>query len=452
MSDTDGYEDTMFGGHVEPSHDTGFTTPSTVGVLKVGKTEYAIGLFWDKVEEGSKIAQAAREKAAQINADFFCVRASTVTQFGLGERRLGHRANMPSLAAHIANNRTGQFLALFEITGGYYILGVRHDGINSQLERHVADRQEAAELFEEFSVMAWDEKFAPESFGWPDTTQLRLEDALVGRAPVRLKEVNRRSSFVKIAAIAVLIGVGIMGKIYYDKLRADAQASEALQAQIDAARTTIFPNSKPEVVVPPMPWENVTAGAAMLDLCVKQINKFPLDIPGWNVTGFTCQYPNDPVGVAVLARNGVLGVRGGPVTWIKDYVNPAGYKPELVTSSNGSADQVSVQWMLYDAGQAPKYTADQTTISMSKVRDALLMLMENRMTPVTFGSTDATEFWRGTTFEFSTNNDPRDYLDIISLIPGVIIDEMTYTLGDKTWKVKGKAYEQLPLPVNAKKQ
>jgi hypothetical protein len=124
----------------------------------------------------------------------------------------------------------------------------------------------------------------------------------------------------------------------------------------------------------------------------------------------------------------------------------------VVTSPNGSSDQVSAQWMLYKPGAAPKYTADQFTLSVGKVRDAILKLMESRNTTVSFGATDTNEFWRGTTFEFSTKTDPRDYRDIISLIPGVIIDDMTYTLSDKTWKVRGKSYEQLPLPVNAKKQ
>ncbi len=452
MSDTGGFDENLFGDQVGASQDANFPPASTVGALKIGKTEYAVGLFWDKAQDGTKIDKAAREKAAQINADFYAVRSATVTQFGLGERSLGHSANMPSLAAHVANSRTGQFLALFEVPGGYYILGVRHDGINPQLERYIADRQEATVLFEDFSPLNWDEKFAPESFGWPDTVPLRIEDALIGRPPVRLKEVKRHSSVVKLGAIGLLIGVGILGKVYWDKTQADADFQRSLQEQMEQAKNAVLPNNEPKIEVPRPPWENKVAGAAMLDLCVRQVGKFPLDIPGWNVTGFTCQNPDDPVGVAAFTRYGALGKRGGPVTWIMNFVNPEGYKPSLVTSGNGSSDQVSAQWMLYKAGEAPKYTADQTTISIGKIREALLKLMENRMTTVQFGvPPEANDFYRGTTFEFSTKADPRDYLDIISLIPGVIIDEMTYTLSDKTWKVKGKAYEQLPLPVNAKK-
>lgn len=452
MKDTEGFDDAMFGGQTEPVHPA-FGLASQVGVLKIKKTEYAVGLIWDKADEPSKAAQAAREKAGAINADFFCVRSSGVTQFGLGERRLGHRANMPSLAAHIANNRTGQFLALFEVNGGFYILGVRHDGINSQLERHIVDRQEAAELFEEFSVLAWDEKIAPESFGWPDTTSLRIEEVLSGRPPIRLKEVNRRGNFAKIGLILLLVVGGIGGYQYYQKLQADAEAAANLKKQFEDATNNLPFNKKEEIPIPEMPWTNVTAGAAMLDKCVKQIMEFPLDIPGWKVTGFTCGNPADPVGAVALNRNGVLGNGGGPINWIKPFATPKSYTPELVPSANGSSDQVSLQWMLYEPGQAPRYTADQPTLSVIKVRDALLKSMEQRMIPVTFGQTsDVSQFWQGTTFDFATKVDPRNFLDVISLIPGVIIEEMTFTLDDKTWKIRGKAYEQLPLPVNAKKQ
>lgn len=450
MSDTDEFDDNVFSQADETRMASSFGSGSTTGVIKVKKTEYAIGLIWETVSDAATAAQTARDRAG--NADFFCVRSGTVTQFGLGERKLGHRVNMPSLAAHVAANRAGQFLALFEVANGYYILAVRHDGINSQLERHIADRHEAVELFEEYSGLDWDEKIAPESFGWPDTTILRLEDCLSGRAPVRLKEVKRKSNVVKLGGLAILVIAGIIGYQVYNKTVADAENARILKEQFDKATKNVPGMKKEEVVVPPPPWERKVAGAPMLNLCVEQILEFPLDIPAWNVTGFTCSNPVDPIAVALISRDKELGDGGGPITWIKNFATPKSYTPELVPDGNGSNNQVSMQWMLYAPGKAPKYAADQVVLPVAKVRQNLLSLFEQRMVPIRFGSFSKNDFYAEMSFEFETHFDPRNFLDIIARVPGVVIENVAYTLADNNWKIKGKTYEQLPLPANAKRQ
>ncbi len=427
----------------------GGNTPAAVvaskGTLKVKGTNYAVGLYWEGVEDSSDAAKHARERAD--NADFYCVyKAPNKVQVGFANRSQGHKSNMPSLATHIASGRTGRFLALFAVEGGFYILGVREDGINPLLERFVGSREEAMDIFEDAKADNWDEMIAPNAFGWKDTSEIHIDDCIRGRPPVRLKDIKRSGSLVKILAVALIVVVGIFGFQYWQQLGAEEQAR--LQAEADArlaaTADAILPGQQQKVEIPEAPWVNQTLGSHFLKKCVDDIMEFPLDVPGWKVTNFICENPMTPVAAAVLTRD-ALGSGGGPINWIEPYVKTKGYAPTVLQNTTGSNDTISAQWELFN-GDAPKVPIDQKTVPVNQVKTKLVQIMESRFTPVLTSTTAIGDFYMGLDFSFETNLDPRGYLDVLAAIPGAVIEGVEFDLETNIWKIKGKSYEQLPLP------
>lgn len=438
----DAFNDNGFG--LEDSGTPQFSPEITRGTVQVNKQTYAIGLYWEGVGDNDAAAHA-RERAD--NADFYCVyKAPLKTQVGFGNRAQGHKSNLPSLAIHLASGRVGKFLALFDLGDGFYILGVRDDGINPMLERFVATREEAMDLYEDAKGDLWDEMIAPNSFGWKDTTELHIDDCLKGRAPARLKEINRRGHILKIVLGLAIIGVSIFGFQLWEKQSAEEQARilAELEAKAAASKDAITPGQK-KVEIPEAPWVNKTMGSHFLKKCVEDVMEFPLDVPGWKVRQFICENPLVPTVAAVLMRDG-LGRGGAPINWIAPFVKTSGYTPNVLQNSNGSSDMISAQWQMF-ADQAPKVPLDQETIPVAQVKTKLVQIMEERFTPVTTSAANIDDFYRGLTFEFETTLDPRGYLDVISAIPGSVIQTAEYDLETKIWKIKGNSYEQLPPPV-----
>lgn len=424
------------------------TSVASRGTVKVKKAVYAVGLYWESVDDPSEAVKTARERASNNNSDFFSVFNSTsTTQIGFGQKSQGHKASMPVLAAHVLKGRKDKVLALFDLEdGSFYILGHREDGINPLLERVLGSRDEALDLFEDAKGQDWDELIAPDSFGWSDTIEIKLADALKGRPPVRLRNVNKSSNIIKFGVLGVIVLVGVLGLQKYNQMVEDQRIQQEWADKMAAAKNAVLPGQK-EVKVPAPPWEAKVMGPHFLKNCVEDVKEFPLDIPGWNPTDFACKLVGNTPTVAAVLKRGKLGEAGGPITWIEPYVTTKRYKGVVSPSAAGSNDTVSVQWNIE---KLPTIPLDVKTISVGKVKSALLTVMEARMTEVHF-SLAADQFYRTLSFDFSTKLDPRDFIDVVSAIPGSVIDEMNFNIDTNTWKIKGKAYEQLPLPTNIKK-
>ena len=105
------------------------------GVLKISGKDYAVGLFWNSASDAA--AAAAEAKAAARNpgldADFYTVRGEIMPQYGLGYKDSGHKAGMPSLAAHLNNAVEGNWIGVFTYADNYYLVAVRDDAISSRL-------------------------------------------------------------------------------------------------------------------------------------------------------------------------------------------------------------------------------------------------------------------------------------------------------------------------------
>jgi len=415
---------------------------SGVGVVRILKRDYAVGLQWNGVEQPAKAAAEARQLVATHykDANFFCIKLGGTPQIGLGFKAQGHRAGMPSLAAHVAMAKGGSWIGLFEVPEGYYLVAVRDEGILSECDLFFNDADAARDTFERFQNQSdWTEAIAPEDFGIPGTTPGKIEDLLLGRPSVRLRDVSRSSNLIKVALGASVIGGLILGVMFYLDSVEEERQWEIAQELARQAQNVVSPQEE-EIVIPPMPWESQPLGTHVLRACFESIQKFPLDIPGWEVKEFFCE---GRTAAAAVDRAGPLGEGGGSINWVKLQVEKEGFAPSVIPPAEGSGQRVSVQWALEGV---PNIPVDLDTAPVAKMKAAMLAAMEERFTAVTFSQADSNDFWQGFTFRFTTSENPLGFLDVLGALPGVILDRIRYDLEQNEWTLEGRAYEQLPLP------
>jgi len=414
---------------------------SGVGVVRVGKRDYAVGLYWNSVTVSSEAAKEARAMAGsdRVGADFYCIRSGATPQFGLGFRSAGHKSSMPSLAAHLASVKSGSWIGLFEVPGGFYLIAVRDDGILAECDRFIADSSVATDVFQDFLVQSeWGESIAPASLDIPGTKEVPIDGLIEGRPPARLTEVRRTGNFIRIGlAVALVGGVLIGGMSYMSSLEQERLEAE-FRAKLEQAQKLMRPDEK--VVVPPMPWEGKPLASAVLDECVREVKRFPTDIPGWNVTELICE--NGMI-AAALDRSAALGSGGGPVTWIKRFVSSDGFNPSIDFPPEGSGSRVRLQWPMK---ALPHIPVDLKTLKLFQVRRALVEVFESRMTMVNLQDADSNDFWKGMTFRFSTKAEPTGFADLIAALPGAIMTRIRLDVRNAEWHLEGKIYEQLPPP------
>ncbi|NTF17252.1 type 4b pilus protein PilO2 [Agrobacterium rubi] len=414
-----------------------------VGVIRVNKRDYAVGLQWNTLEDPSRGAEEARAYASMpsVMADFFGVRQSSSPQFALGFKSYGHKSNMPSLAAHAAREKGGSWLGLFEVAGGYYLLAVRDDAIISEFDRFYEDREAALRAFDEVRYMTWDETIAPASMKVDQTSSLTLDTLLAGKPPVKLGDVRKTSPIIKFCLLGFFaVGVFFAYSTYMEGVNQKALDEQAAElARQAASLVTQTPEEEP---IPEMPWVNLPQGAKLLEKCVGDVRQFRLSIPGWSVNDFFCS-SSSVSAAAAIDRKAMVGAGGGSVNWIRPYVEREGFKPSITFPPEGSGSRVRAEWPLADVPMIP---VDINTVKIRKIRESLLTVFEDRMTPIKFSDADSNLYWRGLAFDFETKIDPLAYSDILSAIPGLIVDDVTYSVKTNTWQVKGRAYEQLPLP------
>ncbi|MCZ7861254.1 type 4b pilus protein PilO2 [Agrobacterium salinitolerans] len=433
-----------------PAAGFGAAAPSALrGTVKIGKVEYAVDLQWETPQDPGKVVKEAREYGAgqSDRPDFFCVRKGVKTQYGLGYASIGHKTNLPSLAAHICQSKGSSFVALFEVDGGYYLLAVRDDAILSDAERFIDSLPEANEqLIRLTTQYDFPEVIAPQSLDIEGSREQSLESVLTGRVSVRLKDIKRSAGYIKlgvVAAIAVLVLVG--GKVYWDDLK-QAEIDADFAAQFNKATETVG-LTEPKIEIPAMPWDGQLMGVRVLEKCFEEIKKFPLDLPGWTVEGLDCKPSGENADIAAfVSRDKALEQGGMPITGAMRMVKHNGLEPQLSAGGNGSAGPFGFTWAV---GGIPKIPVDIATERKSVIISSLLQIMESRRTEVTFSPADSNEFWDGVNIEFKTSFSPLSFADVLGAVPGFMLDSLEYRVEDNVYTIKGKAYEQLPLPEKA---
>lgn len=276
----------------------------TYQYITVGRRKYAVGLLWQPMGVGYTPRNYARQLARGIDKKLNLY-TDYRAMIGLGARRGGMRAGMPSAAAGVVDafGEFSSFLAVFKVSGGYYLVAVRN-GVILEDKLFTDEAQARARYVALSQIPDWGAFFAPESWAMPRAVERRIEDILAGRNRGILHTISRaRANILSL----VLIGGFIFVLLYFFrtpiaqmvsprpqistinpelaaeyKRQIEAKNKE-LDAQFEVERN--IPAPPPPLV---MPYDHLPDVMARAQVCYQAIGFLMQPIPGWTQTAAEC--------------------------------------------------------------------------------------------------------------------------------------------------------------------
>lgn len=296
------------------------------GVVSVGGKAYAVGLYW-QVSDSPSAARAAKVAARQPGAfaDFYCVRSGNTKgrapQFGLGEQRLGHRWNMPSAAASLANRQPGSWAGVFVVPEGVWFIEVRDDLIAPEGDLVFADEAEAMGRLQEASARGGLEKiYAPASWAIPGAESRSLTSLLSGSGDARLRPVKLPPQVIKaivggviglvVLVVLIFVGLGIRERQRQAQMEEEQRIAQEMASKTAEQRRQEEERRKAEEEarrkaeeeararaqsqqVMQMPWyqrvwESAPRPLVWLAACRDTMDKVQVEPLGWTLGGVSC--------------------------------------------------------------------------------------------------------------------------------------------------------------------
>lgn len=457
----------------QPETATDVSEQTSKGVLKIDKTNYAVGLHWHTAEESGKAAKEARLAAKDDDqkADFFCVREADVSQYGLGRKDAGHKMGMPSLAAALAHGFTGNWLAAFSVAGGYYIAAMREGLILSDSDRFYVAEINAREEFEEFYFSTdWDDVIAPEGWG-DDEVQTRTIASLIdGATPPKLQVASATGIIIKGAfLLAVLGGLVYGGNYAWTMYRASlpqtsplaepeeppepqgptlAERREQLQEMLENVEDSVKPvlgieetDPEPETETPPdPPWFGKQNGVGTLISCTSDIKAVSMTVPGWDITRVSCGAGNVSLS---------LSKSGGTVPWAEHYFQSNGF-PNADFRSYAGTDSLSFR---YPASYVSGHAADLSTQPLDDIKKYLNYQFAEWGESISFDRDTAgmsqkqDRYYYATGYSVDSAIAPTEFAELFSRVPGLVVNTVRYSVADGRWSFSGAIYHTRDTPI-----
>lgn len=443
------------------------------GIVTIGGVKYATGLYWQPTASGS-IARAAREAAKQPGqpVEFYAAREGVkgirIAQFGLGAADMGHKINMPSIAASLANQQPGSWAGAFQVEQGFVVITVRDDLIDPEGDELFEDEAEAmSRLDEEITRGGLQKIYAPEGWAVPGADDAHISVLLSGRKDCRLKYIKPPVGII----LGVLSALVIAGTIYsvfglyqehVDQLqRHKQQLRSSERALTDRKNETrdenasvvanltseLAPKIKPEpkevlsfsksVWLEHLPkWQYAPEPSLWLKACRETFVDIPGVVLGWDLTQLKCEgsklivnYKRSTSEVAVYPENGAIDASGESLTVTYGL---AGLSPRETTRGNDEPEKE----LMSERFITTAYLNNNwpvASISRDKLDDPPF---DGRVKPDT---PPPPAKWLKRKFTMSIPYSPWGLDKNFEKIPGVVLHQLTYRSGQ--WELKGVIYE-----------
>lgn len=428
------------------------------GTLTIGKKTYAIGLTWNFADNSGRAKKEAKAAAKEDRGDFFCVRPGDIAQYGIGDKAMGHKAGMLALMDILCAHFEGNWLGVFEVGQLYYIAAARGGQILTACDKLYYDEADAREDFMALmSSSDWDHLMAPKRWGAPDTEDVNLRAIKLRSKGCKLVEVNPTGTVV-VALLLTLVIVGAAGGGYYwvqkeeadalqDAARARAAKEDQIRGMLDAVKDTVAPvlgieEAQEENETPPdPPWVRYQNGPGTIIVCVDDILTAPDGVPGWETSMVSCGQGN-----VSTSFNNV----GGTVPWAEYYLRQNGF-PELDLSRSAMSTSLSVS---QPSSFVSNNGASIETASLEKVRRHLLFSFEELGREIKWQqqpnnpSDQTSRYYKQASFSFESEEKPTEFLPLLSPIPALAIDSVSFDASRGLWSVRGQVFEKRehPLP------
>lgn len=423
------------------------STRSIGGVVTVNGQKYAVGLMWQPIQNIDDPNPEIRETMeSELDADLYCLRQTTVSQYGVGRSTLGHRAGMPSLAASVASalSQHDSFCAVFQVEEGWWFVAVRNGLILAEEDVLFATEEEAQRAYSSMmAVPDWDACIVPASWNIEGTIQQSLEELAEKGRKVRLQEINaaHRTYFLLVIAIIILLAlagliymlVGLWRSVFPPQTIQSVQAPQVIQPVTPA----------PEK---PKPWEKMVDTKAFIEECWDDVYQIKsISFPGWKIGLISCTPESVTTTWTKDSKEGLLswmrfGITEYQFTDLYVDVSPSG------TTATGTVSLASLPVI----ASLPTLTSQQLTEDLIEIQQSTgLNLQFGQQTlldpPNRADGSRPPNQKSYTYFSFSANSDytPWEWVKFFDKFSGFELTKIEYNPSNDTttkWKYEGRIY------------
>ena len=388
--------------------------PSTI---RIGKECFAAGLFWQPAPTAMVAAREARIVAAkaELAADLFCVRKRGVPQFGLGQRKVGHRTGMRAIAPALASSvPESSWIGVFPGDWGWLYVVVRKGAVMPDGDVLFTTEQDVRErLREEMSIGEWDAIFAPSHWQMDGSRSDDLADLISRLSDARLKPVVR-NPLVPIALLCSVLGAG---------------AGIWMFCFPSISEAPPVPNVPAAPPPPPVPWQGTPPVRALILACETAIEGAYL-LPGFEMEAASCGASGSTITFRRLSGSIAWAPRNARILSPDRVTVPASLSNPLARRNEAEepATLDSLRRLLWGAAQTYRLDSDLT----EQVNPAETMFPGRGVPGV-----EASPF-RALSLSFGGRLPPKVFADLLSRIPAFVVEEVSWQ--SNGWRVKGKAY------------
>lgn len=399
----------------------------TPGTVHIQKRAYAINLLWNQVPLGENPLKTAKESAKVINTRLICLENNLLgTQYGLADKRLGHKAGMHVLATHL-DTSVGAFCGAWKFEQGvWYIFAINSDGVILS-DKGVCTKDVAIEEFNNLLYSnEWDKIICPPDWLIPNSVDEPITLFFVKKKGRKIRTTSLNYNFLFLCLCSLFIIAG--GVYFYINRYVSSENAEAVEL---LPETTVKPQTiKPQNIV--TPWGDHIKPLSMLTQCITYIDANVLNavsVPGWSwddeasCDGNNVFFP--------IKKN------GGTNLWLRSaslFISPP---PNVI---DGTGDTAVLSWSVSGTNKYKKQ--DIKIDDINNINDIKNFLSESfAQSFLSFDMNSSNNSNEHNlvkqSFNYSTKMNPGIYLPILVNVDGIVFDKITYSFKNNEWKVSG---------------
>ena len=452
------------GGQAQPDKDdaeqkdTHVYDPSSANIIRFGRMQYAIGLFWQPLQDvDDPIPEIRETMESEQDASLYAIHYGRAPQYGIGSVKKGHKDGLVVGAIAVLDSLSEQssFVAVFKVDIGWWFLVVRNDLILPEEDVLYRTEQEARDAFDAMmAVPDWGYKIAPASWEIDDAEEMDLEKLLKEGQQVRLLSLGAMRGMKVLLIIASLITILAIGIVYLFYSFVDKEKTEAPKIEPivpTASYQTQEPTRQEE-----KPWEKLVAVPTFLSRCWSDAYQLKsMIVPGWTLNQIVCTPTEIQTGWTKTGR------KASRVAWIETAIRDQ-YKLRGETQINETGTSAIIKFTFDDLpvkGSEPELTLQKLRRELVDISQALSLPINMSVEEITVelpkppeeadkknDSKEYVKVYRYLAFSFTSSMDPPAWESFFDKFSGLEVTKIEYNPNSKSaltnnWKYEGRIYE-----------
>ena len=420
-------------------------------VITIGRSEYAVGLFWQPLQDPDDPIPEIRETMeSDEDANFYTLYVDgRAPQYGIGRSSSGHREGQIAAGSAVlsALSEKSSFVAVFEVKEGWWFVAARNDLVLPEEDVLYRTEEEAKDAF--YSMMAvpdWGFKIAPDTWHIDGTQEMELGELLKNASRSRLQGISasRSTKVLIVVALFLFLFVAALFALFFFLIDREKKAPITF--------TPVAPQAEIVPVVPTLeeekPWEKLVEVEPFIEMCWNYSYQLKaMQVPGWGLDQIVCTHE----GLTSGWRK--TWTQGGRVGWMQKAIEEYGFKEDTVKIEE-SATSASLKIPFENLPLKPSLPR----LPLDKLQRELIDISQAMNFPISMAPGQVTSqqqsenpdqppaVYRYLSFSFSSKMDPPAWESFFDKFAALEIVKIEYNPNSdalsNNWKYEGRIYEE----------